>query len=300
MPDDVRLELKVKRAWPRLNEQYVRRGEVVLDLSFLASWSEELNEMNANKRGRPFAYPRSLIRFVTFARDVWRIGLRQAEGVLRVLGSLVGFEAPDYTTIWRRELLDDDELVAPRGRHVLAVDATGLTQTMRGEYLAHKYRVPRGFVKLHAAVDVDSGAIVAATATSGRKGDAGRLPSLIDQALDRGIAIVEVLADGAYDTRDNFDLLKRRDIEAVIRMRKNAKMKRRGGTAARPLAVLERKLLGEAYWRYVKGYGRRWSVEATFSALKRTLGEGLRSRRGDLRLREAQRKAVAYNKLLLA
>jgi hypothetical protein len=50
----------------------------------------------------------------------------------------------------------------------------------------------------------------------------------------------------------------------------------------------------------VHGYGRRWAVEGTFSAIKRTLGEGLRSRRGDLRLREAQRKAIAYNKLLMA
>jgi hypothetical protein len=50
----------------------------------------------------------------------------------------------------------------------------------------------------------------------------------------------------------------------------------------------------------VHGYGRRWAVEGTFSAIKRTLGEGLRSRRGDLRLREAQRKVIAYNKLLMA
>lgn len=303
MPDDALFEQDVQRDWPRLNEQYVRRGEVVFDLSVLASWNEELNEMNRGKRGRPFEYPRSFIDFVTFMREVWRLTFRAAEGVLRVLGALVGFEAPDYTTLWRREAEEEiDDLIVPQAtEHVLAADATGLSITTRGEYLAHKYRVPRGFIKLHAAVDEGTGAFVAATATSGRKGDAGRLPGLIEQASERlDGRIVEVLADGAYDTRNNFDMLKRRGIAPTIRMRKNANMKRVGGTSARPLAVRERNFLGEAYWRYVKRYGRRWSVEGVFSALKRTLGESLRSRRDDLMQKEALRKVAAYNRLLLA
>jgi transposase len=281
----------------------VRRGEVVLDLSFLASWGEELEEMNANKRGRPFRFPRSLIRFIVFARYVWRLGLRQAEGLLRVLGTMLGFDAPDYTTLWRREVVDDlGELAIPRAEeHTLAVDSSGLSVTTRGEYLAHRYKVRRGFVKLHAAVDVGTGAVVAATATGGRAGDAQRLPSLVREATKRlDGTIREVLADGAYDSRDNFDFLHEREIEAVVRMRKNANAKRRGGSAARPLAVRERNLLGEGYWRFVHGYGRRWAVEGTFSVIKRTLGENLRSRRGDLRLREAQRKAIVYNRLLMA
>lgn len=216
--------------------------------------------MNANKRGRPYRFPRSLIRFVAFARDVWRLGLRQAEGLLRVLGSIFGFEAPDYTTLWRREIVDELlEFVVPRAEdHTLAVGSSGLSVTTRGEYLAHKYKVHRGFVKLHAAVDVSSGAVVAATATDGRAGDAGQLSSLVGEATERlDGTILKVLADGAYDTRANFDLLDERGIEAVVRMRKNANM-------------------------------------------KRTLVEGLRSRRCDLMLREAQPKAVAYNKLFMA
>lgn len=286
-----------------MNEQYVRRGEVVLDLSWPRSWDSELRSMNANKRGRPFRFPRSLIRFVTFARDVWRLGLRQAEGLLRVLGSVIGFDAPDYTTLWRREIVDElEELVVPRAEeHTLAVDSSGLSVTTRGEYLAHKYKVPRSFVKLHAAVDVTTGAAVAIAATDGRAGDAKRLPPLIHEALTRlDGRVTTVLADGAYDSRANFDFLHEHGIEAIVRMRRNANMKRCGGSAARPLAVKERNFLGEEYWRFVHGYGRRWAVEGTFSAIKRTLGEGLRSRRGDLRLREAQRKAINYNRLLMA
>ncbi len=217
--------------------------------------------MNSGKRGRPFAYPRSLIRFITFARDVWHLALRQAEGVLRVLGSIFHFDVPDYTTLWRRELVDEiNELVTPKAdEHTLAIDSTVLSVTTRGEYLAHRYDVPRGFVKLHAVVDVSSGAVVASTATSGRASDAKQLPSLISEASERLDGTVSaVLADGAYDSRKNFDYLEEQEIEAVIRMRNNANMKRRGGSASRPLAVKERNMLGEEYWRFVHGYGRRW------------------------------------------
>jgi transposase len=265
-------------------------GEVVLDLSWLRSWNNELKTMNANKRGRPYRFPRSLIRFIAFARDVWRLGLRQAEGLLRVLGSIFNFEAPDYTTLWRREIVDElEELVTPKADdHVLAVDSSGLSVTTRGEYLAHRYQVRRGFVKLHAAVDTVTGAVVAATATDGRSGDGQRLPSLVGEATERlDGRVTTVLADGAYDSRANIDFLHEHEIEAVMRMRRNANAKRRGGSAARPLAVKERNILGEKYWRFVHGYGRRWAVESAFSAIKRTLGE-------------AQRKAVAYNKLLMA
>ena len=115
MPDDVLSVHGVHRDWGRLNEQYVRRGEVVLDLSFLASWNDELEEMNRGKRGRPYEYPRSLIKFIAFARDVWHLTLRTAEGVLRVLGSVLGFRAPDHTTLWRRSIVEGiDDFVAPR------------------------------------------------------------------------------------------------------------------------------------------------------------------------------------------
>ena len=296
MPDDVVFEQDVQGS-ARLNEQYVRAGSP--RPLRLASWRNELEEMNRGKR-RPLNYPRSFISLVMFMRDVWRLTRIERRGVLRVLGSLFSFERRTPTIGARGRGRDRRTHRYAIAGHVLAADATGLSITTRGEYLAHKYRVPRLFVKLHAAVDVETGMFVAATATSGRKGDAGRLPGLIEQASKRlDGRIVEVLADGAYDTRDNFDMLKRRGIVPVIRMRRNANMKRVGGTSARPLAVHERNLLGEAYWRYVKRYGRRWSVEGAFRRWRRTLGESLRSRRDDLMLKEAL-KVAAYNRLLLA
>jgi transposase len=75
----------------------------------------------------------------------------------------------------------------------------------------------------------------------------------------------------------------REGIEAIIHIRKNAYMKMRGGRS------LDR-------WRFAKRYGRRLMVQGAFSAIKRMLGDGLRSRRDDRRLR----KAVAYTMFLMA
>ena len=253
---------------------------------------------------------RSAVRVSSLADQVHRIRSRRlashAASVGRSapgsrLGARVQSAGPHHAMASFDRRRDRRLRGAESGRAHLALDSSGLSITSRGEWIAHKYHVPRSFVKLHAAVDVSSGALVAATATSGRSGDAKWLPELIRQASRRlDGRIVTVFADGAYDTRDNFDLLRREGIEAIIHIRKNANMKMRGGTFARPRAVKERNELGEAYWRFVKRYGRRWMVEGAFSAIKRMLGDGLRSRRDDLRLREAQRKAVAYTRLLMA
>lgn len=293
----------VKRDWGRLNEQYVRRGEVIFDLSFVGSWNDELEEMNSGKRGRPYRYPRSLVRFIRFLRDVWHLPLRQAEGMLRSIGEAFDLEVPDHSTLWVRLVREDAEpTVPPRGEeHVLAIDSTGLKVSERGEWIRNKYHLRRGFVKAHIAVDVSTAMVVAVHITDDRKGDAGFLRPLVEEASSRlDGRITKVIADGAYDTRDNFDFLDERGIEAIIRMRKNANMKRRGGGAARPRAVKERNLLGEAYWRFVHGYGRRWAVEGAFSAVKRVMGESLRSRRSDQMLREAQHKFVQYGRLMMA
>jgi hypothetical protein len=52
-----------KRNWREYNEKLVRRGEILLDLDFLRSWNQELEDMNKDKAGRPYEYPVSYIRF---------------------------------------------------------------------------------------------------------------------------------------------------------------------------------------------------------------------------------------------
>ena len=302
MPDTTGSELKVHSDWHANDERYVRRGELLAAMSWLASWRSELEEMNAGKRGRPYRFPRSLVRYVRLQRDVWHISLRAAQGALRALGAALGFEAPDFTTLWKRLTREEAEpVVPPRAQeHVLAIDSTGIKVTERGEWMRDKWHKRRGFIKAHVAVDVTTMAVVAVIVSDERSHDRRYLVPLVREAASTLPGrIVRVLADGAYDSRENFDFLRSQNIEAGIKLRKDA-VARFNGSQARYLAVVERQSLGEHGWKSRYEYWRRWNVEIVFSAVKRVLGESLRSRRSDLMLREAQHKFIAYNRLVFA
>lgn len=260
--------------------------------------------MNRDKRGRPFAFPDSLVRFVEELRAALGLPLRQLEGLLTALSRFLPLKPPDYSTIWHRLRRTDIQLKVPRLKRprdgwVLSCDSTGIKVSNRGEWLREKWHVHRGWIKTHIAVEVGSGAIVGIAVSDERAVDAQFLPDLVRQA--RALLpgpIKRVLADGAYDTRGNFDFLKEECIEAGIKTRLNASRKMKGASMARPCAILERKRLGEEGWVRKYGYNKRWRCETTFSAVKRIFGETIMSRRTDMMLRDASMKFVQYNAML--
>jgi len=99
-------------------------------------------------------------------------------------------------------------------------------------------------------------------------------------SLGRG-RISEILTDAAYDARWNFFVLADASIRPGIRIKAGASRKSLG-TSARPRAVRELRRLGYEGWKEAHGYGKRRSVEGTFSTVKRIFGEGVRSRRRNL------------------
>jgi len=81
-----------------------------------------------------------------------------------------------------------------------------------------------------------------------------------------------VLADGAYDSRDNFNFLSQSGIKPVIRVRINS-VARGMGCPYRRDAVLEQMALGPRAWSKVHRFGFRWVVEGVFSVVERVFGE---------------------------
>ena len=47
------------------NEALLRRGEILLDMDFIDSWSGELARMNEGKVGKPFLYPESFLAMLS-------------------------------------------------------------------------------------------------------------------------------------------------------------------------------------------------------------------------------------------
>lgn len=133
--------------------------------------------------------------------------------------------------------------------------------------------------------------------TNEEAGDADMFPSLLEQSKANSKGIKKALADGGYDDKNAFNLLKENKIESGIKTRSNATTKSRG-SFYRAQCVRERQKLGYKKWSKKKGYGKRWSVEGVISAFKRIFGETVRAASIQGMYREIKTKLIAYNILL--
>ena len=123
----------------------MRRGEILLDLSLLKSWGDELEEMNRGREGGQYRYPDSFIRLQGSIRACFLVPYRQLEGFTRALARWEPrLVVPDYTTTCRRvnridiglePRLDPDEPVA------LAVGASGIKVADSVEWLRLKWKM---------------------------------------------------------------------------------------------------------------------------------------------------------------
>lgn len=282
--------------WPSYNESLVIRGEILLDLSLLQSWGEELDEMNRDKEGGRYRYYRYLIELQASLRACFKLPYRQLEGFTRALSRWEPrLKAPDYTTTCRRAngldvdlepRLDPDEWVT------IAVDASGIKVADRGEWVRFKWKRRRGFLKIRIAVDVKTKQIVAMEVTDERTGDGRMLEPLVEHA-EMYCRIERVILDGAYDSRRNFSYLTGKGIDPAIRVRRNSSCRARG-CPARKRVVLEY-LRDSEEWKRRVGYGRRWMAETAFSTFKRMFGEHVTARKFPNMVREMVLKARLYN-----
>jgi hypothetical protein len=272
----------------------VKRGLILLDLDFVAGWSRELKAMNKGKEGGRYRYPESFIKLLAVVH-AYVLPYRQLEGFLRGLSQHVdGLKAPDYTTIWWRIAkmkVDLASSVKLDGDVTIAVDSSGIKVSNRGEWIRKKWRVKRGFIKVHIAVDTKTRQILAIEVTREDVGDGRVLRRLVDGSSGKA-RLSGVIADGAYDSKSNFRMLADMGIDPLIRVRRNSSFKG-GGCMPRKFAVVAQ--LGNADWRRERGYGYRWMAESAFSSIKRVFGEYICAVKWPNIVKELLLKASLYN-----
>ena len=267
------------RDWRKYNESLVKRGELYLTLSFLKNWDRDLEKINRGKLGRKFDSPWAFIEFLMLVHVVFGLPYRQMEGFLRKLSNFVPQIKPaDYITIWRRGSRLDIDLVDTLSDSsepvVIAVDSSGIKVTNRDEWMREKWKIHRGWIKVHLAVNVETKEIVGIEVTDETISDGAKFNSLVTQA-EKNIGdgkIKEALGDGGYDRRKIFNFLNEKGIQPIIKTRSNACSKSRG-SPARAIAIREVKEIGYQAWRDKYRYGRRRATETIFSAVKRIAGE---------------------------
>lgn len=282
------------RDWKGYNEALVKRGLIFIDLDFVANWQRELKTMNDGKEGGRYRYPESFIKLLAVVH-AYVLPYRQLEGFMRGLCQYVdGLKAPDYTTIWWRiaKMKVDLASSVDLGKDVtIAVDSSGIKVSNRGEWMHKKWKVKRGFIKVHIAVDVKTKQILAIEVTKEDVGDGKMFGKLVRSSANVA-DLRRVIGDGAYDSKANFHFAAGMNVEPLIRVRRNSSGKA-DGCMARRFAVLEQ--LGNSGWRKERGYGYRWMVESAFSCLKRMFGEYICAVKWPNIVKELLLKASIYN-----
>lgn len=289
-----------KRDWKEYNEKLVRRGELYLSLEFVEKWDSELKKMNRKKRGRPFLYPGLFIMWMALVHVIFFLPYRQMEGFLRALSEHVPVVAADYTTLFKRisnvELGFDHSDIGDDV--VVAVDSTGVKVTNRGEWRRKIWRNKnkRGWIKAHICVDIKTKQILGLEVTDEKMSDSRSFNRLIDQANEKA-NIIRVMGDGAYDCKKIFNYLYHSGMESAIKLRIDATPFKRG-SKYRSECIRERDRIGWEKWKETKQYGKRWTAESVFSAVKRMTGETVRATSIQGIIREVKTKFQLYNLLL--
>jgi IS5 family transposase len=265
--------------WAEYDRALVQRGDITLWISedAIASWKPA----PTGRRGAQRKFADHAIETALTLRFVFRLPLRQAEGFLRSVLSLMGLDldAPDHTTLSRRgQHLDIKLRRAPTSGAIhLIVDSTGLSIVGEGEWAAAKHggKGKRGWKKLHLGVD-RSGVIVAQVLTDGNADDAMTGLSLIDEV---GGDIASFTADAAYDTIAIYDAATARGAKVVVPPTRTAAVsRRRPRSTARDRTIKKVKKIGRRRWKNESGYHRQARVENVFFRYKSMIGDRLRAR----------------------
>src|SRR4029079_4301537 len=281
---DKKKKPKMKINWSEYNESLVRRGEMLFDSGFLQNWRAELKKMNKGKEGANYHYPNSLILLLDTVH-AYRLTIPQLEGFLRTMSKHIKKlkeMVPDFTTIWWRvvkiKINLDPKINLEKDDIIIAVDSTGIKVTNRGQWILDKWKKKRkrkGFIKIHVAVNIKTKKIVSMEVTKENVHDGKMLKKLVNNVVSKN-SVKKILADGAYDSKDNFKYLDELHITPGIKVRKNSSIKNNIDCIPRNVSVLEQ-FKDMKRWKKKHKYGMRWIVESVFSSIKRTFGEHVSS-----------------------
>lgn len=153
----------------------------------------------------------------------------------------------------------------------------------------------KGWLKLHALSDVDSGEIVAYAITTDKVGDAPLLKVLLAKAVGSGCKVSELYADGVYSSVRNFRFVcGELHTKFITSFKKNTRPTNNGSVDRGEATRLWCSLPYEE-WVVVSGYGIRWKCEFTFSDIKRMFGEECVAKTVDGAVRRLMCKVIVHN-----
>jgi hypothetical protein len=268
--------------WAEYDRALVRRGDLSIwfDEEFVQKhWRPD----PTGKRGAPMKYSDMAIQVLLMLKTTFKLPYRTLEGFGRSLMKLMGleFDIPDHSHMSRRAKRLTVEV--PRKARIepshIVVDSTGLKIYGEGEWKVRKHGSSqrRRWIKVHFAVDTDWG-------------DSEVFAGLINQVEGK---VDQIDGDGAYDTREAYEVAKNCGATLVVPPRENAVAWEEGHPRTEALGKIKEK--GMAEWKKETGYHRRSIAENAMYRFKQLFGDRLASRGFMTQVVEVHARVAAMN-----
>jgi IS5 family transposase len=283
--------------WSDYTPALIARGSLTLWFSedIIGVW---LKTEQTGQKGHPHTYTDAAIECMLILKSVFRLALRQTQGMMGSLMSLIGIDlpVPHYTTLSRRTPSISVRLPRQRkksGLHVV-VDSTGLKVYGEGEWKVRKHGKSkrRTWRKVHLGFDEKTGEVMTCVLTEKEEHDKTMLPALLNEVTE---SIEQVSADGGYDFKTCYDAIAERGASGVIPPRKSAILHNNGFMDARDENLKRIQEIGRQAWKQESGYHRRSLAETGIYRLKHIFGGNLTSKKMESQIVEARLRCKAMN-----
>jgi len=178
-----------------------------------------------------------------------------------------------------------------------AADSSGFRTTCYGEYCQERHGESNinKWLKAHVIIGIHTHVIPKVVVTAANENDAPHFPALVNGAVEAGFVMKEVYADKGYLSRDNFEVAGAVGATPYIAFKSNS----RGRPHTSPWWKRMYHLFQANREEWETHYHMRSNVEAGFAAIKKKLGETLKSRNPVAQTNELLAKVLAYNLTVL-
>jgi IS5 family transposase len=260
--------------------------------------------VNRHKEGRKFLFPPCFIQYLSLLQTYLGTSCRSLESMVSFLaGHMPLLKRIDHSTIHRRIAslgLDLGKSIHHRRSLTVSIDSSGLKVHNRGDWIRHKHKVRRGYLKIHFAVNTKTREIIGLESTRENVNDNRKFRPMVRKLLKK-YSIKKLLADAAYDDHRNFNLLDRHGVIPAIKLKRNSRKyaywprRDKNHRVRRKYAALMLKSYDD--WKRRLGYGKRWISEIVFSSFKANFGEYFHAKLMENIVKEIERKAYVHNML---
>jgi Transposase DDE domain. len=260
-------------------------------------------ENEENGFGRPKTPIQDLL-YCSIQKTYNQLSLRREQTVLRraaqnnkiscvpgINGVSAFLNRPEVTPVLR-ELLRLSASPMASIEENFAVDSSGFRTTTYSEWCKEKHRTGKKneWLKAHISTGVITNIVADMVVTGGHSADTIEFIPLMEGTLET-FDVKRVTGDKGYLSRKNYDMGKIHGFEVFIPFKSNVTGKQRGSKAWFDAFYFFKNHEDE----FMKIYHERSNVEATFGAIKKKMGDSLKSKNRTAQINELYCKIIAYN-----